>query len=59
MSPCCVFGTIAPAVNLGGERDPEQIGECITRNNRAVLAALHSAENTHGEDLARMFGMEE
>jgi integrase len=36
-----------------------RLGHASLATTGRYLAALHSAENTHGEDLARMFGMEE
>ena len=36
-----------------------RLGHASLATTGRYLAALHSAENTHAEDLARMFGMEE
>jgi integrase len=36
-----------------------RLGHASLATTGRYLAALHSAENTHGEDLARMFGMDE
>jgi hypothetical protein len=60
MSRCCsTFGTIVPAVNPQVGENQTRLGYASLATTGRYLAALHRAENTHGEDLARMFAMEE
>ena len=54
--------TFARAMEDAGAKVSEiqsRLGHASLATTGRYLAALHSAENTHGEDLARMFGMEE